>query len=166
MAAPGHPAVDWAGHGEDLATLFAGEPGGDERSRAVGCLDHDRAEREPRHDSVAPGEPACDGSGQRRRLAHDRPAVGDLQGKIGMLRGIDLEHPRAEHGDRAAARLEGTAVSGVVDAAGEAAHDRIPRPGQAAGELMGHAAAVRGGMTRPHDRDGQSVARLERAAEE
>ena len=45
-----------ARHGEDIAALFAGEAGGDERARIQRCLDYDHAARKARDDAVAARE--------------------------------------------------------------------------------------------------------------
>ena len=118
--------------------LLACQAGRDQRSRAVGRLHHNRAEREPRDDSIAAGEGSCVGRREGRDLAHQGSLPNDLQGKVGMLGRIDLQYARPEDGDRSAAGVESAAVGGMVDPPGQAADDGVAGAGQAAGQLVGH----------------------------
>jgi hypothetical protein len=89
-----------------------------------------------------------------------------LRGKVGVFRGIDVEHAGAEHGDRTAASVNRSAMRRGIDAAGQSAHHGVASPNEAAGEVRGDSLAVGRGMTRADDRHGQGIARLQFAADE
>jgi hypothetical protein len=83
-----------------------------------------------------------------------------------MLRGIDVEHATAEHGDRPAARLDRPAMGGGVDAPRQSANDRISSAGEAGTELLGDLEPIGRGMPGADDGHRERVLRKECAANE
>ncbi len=94
------------------------------------------------------------------------PAGDDLLGQLVVLRRIDVHHAAGKDGQRPPAGLQRAAMGGRVDAAGQAADDRQPGAGEAAGQPLGLPQAVVRAVPRADDADGQGVGRLERAANE
>ena len=86
-----------------------------------------------------------------------RPRRGHLAGQVGVFRRIDARQAAGQHGQRPAARLQGGAVGGPVDPAGQSADDRVAGAGQAGGEPVRHAPAVGGAVPRADQGDGVGV---------
>ena len=155
MAAARRAAIDAAGHGEHLAALLHGVPGGNQRPGALGGFDDDHAQAQAGDDSIALRKRAGKRRRARRVFADHCAVQNDFVGQRLVFRRIDVQHAAAEHGDRAAAGLQRPAMSGGVDAAGQAADDRIAAAGQASRQPFGLGQAVLGAVARADDGDGQ-----------
>jgi hypothetical protein len=141
------------GHREHVAALLAGVPRGDQRTGAGGCLDHQHAARQPRHEPVALREILCERRRAGRELGHQRAAARDLGREARVLRGIHAVEAGAADGDRHAARRQRAAVRGGVDAGGEPARDRETPGCERGRELERGLAAGRGGRATADDRE-------------
>ena len=115
--------LDTARNAEDIAALFSGHAGGDQRAASLRGLDHDHAKAEPADDSIAhrkaTGQGRCAGLG----LGDDRPRLRDRLRQLGMFGWVDAVETGRHHRHRRAASLEGTAMRGRVDATGQPTDD-------------------------------------------
>ena len=115
--------------------------------------------------------PACGCAPESCRPAVARRAGTARRGRRGARsseraprsRGIDDLEARAQHGDRASAGLEGTAMRRRVDARARPLTIVTPR-GEIEGQALGRGQPVGARPPGTDDRDGQSVVRLELAA--
>ena len=92
-----------------------------------------------------------------------RPVSADPPPERAVRRRVGDVGAAAEHGDRAAAGVEGAAVGAGVDPEGEAADDDHPGGGQLPAELARDLAPVGGGAARADDRHRRRRARARRA---
>lgn len=106
-----------AGDGKDRSSLLAGEAGRDQRARALGRLDHDDAERDPRDQPIAAGKILSPRSEAGRPLADEKAALADRPLQVIILGRIDDVDAAGEHGD--GAMLERRKMRRRIDAAGE-----------------------------------------------
>jgi len=155
-----------AGHGHHLPSFVQGSPRGGEGAAAPPRFHHDHRARPAGDHAVAAREVLLPRAGPERELAHDGPVPRDRVGEGGVLRGVEAVEAGAEDRDRAPAAVEGAAVRGGVDAAGEARHDRHPGRREIAGERPGEGEAQAGGGARAHHGDHPlALARDEGAAD-
>ena len=85
MAAFAPRRVNAAGDCEDLAAVFVGEVGGDERAAGQVGLDDNRAERHAGDDAVADGEGLLVGGAIEGKLGNQRAVGGDLLEQLRIL---------------------------------------------------------------------------------
>ncbi len=122
MAATRLWRMDRARNGEHLAALLGGQPGGDERARLHGGLDHQRALRQPGNEAVALRKIG----GQRRRaqavFAHQGAAHQDAVRQIAVVLGVDTVQPGAHHRDGGRVGIERALVGRAVHTQGQPRH--------------------------------------------
>jgi hypothetical protein len=166
VAAARRAAVHATRHSKHLAPLLHGVPGGDQRPGSLGRFDHDHPQAHARDDPVSLRERAPQGRRTRKRFAGDRAALDDFGSQLVVLRRIDVEHAAAQDGDCSPAGRQRTAMGRRIDAAGHAADDRKPGPGQAGSQPLSLGQTVLRGVPRPDDGDGRGIRRQDRAADE
>ena len=155
-----------AGHGHHLPPLVESGPRGGESTAALPRFHHDHRARPAGDHAVAAREVLLPRAGEERELAHEGPVPRDRVGEGGVLRRVEAVEAGAEDRDRAPAAVEGAAVRGGVDAAGEARHDRQPGRREVPGERPGEGEAEAGGGARAHHGDRPlALARDEGAAD-
>ena len=103
---------------EHFAPLLIGETRGDERTRTTRRLDHDRPEREPRHDAIAAREIAAARLPSHGHFRNHRAPFDDLFEQRRMFGRIDAIESPGQHRDRAGRKRR--AMGARIDAAREA----------------------------------------------
>jgi hypothetical protein len=95
--------------------------------------------------------------GAGRELGHERALLGDASGQTPVLRRIHHVDAGAEHRDGAASGLQGAAVRGAVDPAGQPAHHGDAARGEIARQSLRQVEPERCGAARAHDGDPERV---------
>ena len=122
-----------AGNREDQPSHFAGEPGADQRARAVCRLDDDQPERQAGDQAVAARKiPGARLPAERHFRDHGAAALGDFRGKVDIFGRIGAVEPAGQHGDGSGGQA--ALMRRGVDAAGQAGDDGIAFAAELGGE--------------------------------
>src|SRR5471030_1185727 len=122
MTAFGAGVVDRTWNRVHLASLFCGEPGGNQRTTGDTRLDHQHAEGQTADDPVSPGKVAGGGAGVQLELRKHRATRGNhgvRQPSVALW--IKLFKTRAKHTYRLPANVQSRLVRRGVDAQGQTA---------------------------------------------
>ena len=138
MAAAGPGMMDGAGQGEHLAALLGGQTRGDQRTAGGAGLHHQGTQTETADDPVAPREVGRLRRAVQRQFRDQRATLGQqAPGETQVPARIELPQAGAQHGDRAAAGLQGALMRRAIDAQRQATGDAEAGRGQAVGEPPG-----------------------------
>ena len=148
MAAARERTVDGARDRKHLAPGFPRQARGDERAAVARGLDHQRAERKPADDAVAPREVLTQRRGAWRELRHQRAADPDTRREALVLLRIDAIEAGAAHGHRESLDRQRPFVAGSIDAERQSAGHGEPGARKPRRELMRRGATARRGAAR------------------
>ena len=141
-----------AGNREDQPSHLAGEPGTDQRARAVCRLDDDQPERQAGDQAVAARKiPGARLPSERHFRDHGAAALGDFRGKVDILGRIGAVEPAGQHGDGSG--CQAALMRRRVDAAGQAGDDGIVFAAELGGEAAREFDAGERGVARADDGD-------------
>ena len=136
--------VSVGGEREDLATLFARQPRGNQRSAAPRRFDDDRAEAQAADDPVTLGEMGLVRVEFKWELGDQRTAGSYVMGERTIGGRVDPVDAVPEHRNRPSAGVQRATVSGCVDALGEPADDDEAVAGKVLGKVVRVAGAAAG----------------------
>ena len=152
--------MDRSGYGENVASLFARQPGGDQRPAALRCFDHQTAERQARNDPVAPREVLLERRRAEGELADDDAIIGDALRQFAVPRRVNPVAAGTDDGNRRAAAGKTAAMRGGIDAERQATDDGEARLRQRSRKRFGVGVALRRRVAAADDGDARPVEQL------
>lgn len=165
VAAGGGVVVEWTGDGEDGATVFCGEVGGDEGATFGFGGDDERGARHSGDDAVADGKGLSVAASVKGKLTEDGAVLGDGLEESFIFDGIGGAHPIPEDGDRAAIGFERASVREGIDAASAATDNREAGARERSRESLGIRATVARHRARTDNGDSMVILREEIASD-
>ena len=157
-------AQDRAGNGKDIAGLFGGKAGCNERAAALCCFDDDHRQTQAADDAVAGWKIAGFGASAQRVFADQRALFDDLHGQPSIAGGIDVVDTAAKDSNCASASVKGGLMGDRVYAERQPTDDGHAVPGQVGSQLAGHFASIGGDAPRADNGHGKFVLLFKLAA--